>query len=388
MKTLWITGNYYPQVGGLQVYIDKVTDSLAQYAEVALLTESNQNASANQHICHFKAPCLTRPTTLEQWQEAADAVADAIDAFEPDIVHFSNANVAVYRPIIPAGIRTLATVHGNDLTAPWQWTPQHNVRERIVDGLNACDHIFAVSNHSAELATRWGVRTACTVITSGCDTDFFQPVRKGAAAVRKKYGIPQGVPIVLTVARLVPRKGHPNILEALERLPFPVYWLVVGDGPMREALLNSVDESKIRHQVVLAGVVSNEELLNIYNACDVFVLTPEEHEFKGRLDSEGFGLVFHEASACRKPVIGSAISGCQEAVIDGITGILVPPEDPQALADALEQVLMEPGTAQTLGRGGLAMVRLLGGWSRVAQEMFHAYEQVASGLSVSLARQR
>jgi phosphatidylinositol alpha-1,6-mannosyltransferase len=125
-------------------------------------------------------------------------------------------------------------------------------------------------------------------------------------------------------------------------------------------------------------------LLAIYNACDVFVLTPEEHESRGRLDSEGFGLVFHEAGACRKPVIGSDVSGCRDAVIHGVTGLLVPPEDPQPLAAAMERILSDPSTAQTLGRGGLALVRMLGGWPRVAQQTYQVYEEVLLGTANNL----
>jgi glycosyltransferase involved in cell wall biosynthesis len=384
MRALWITGNYYPQIGGLQVYVDRLTDSLSKYADVALVTEAGQDAPGNQHISHFSVSNLTRPASLKQWQAAADGIAKAISVFEPDVVHFSNANVAVYRPIVPEGIRTLATIHGNDLTAPWQLTPEHDLTTCIVEGLNACDCIFAVSNHSEDLAKRWLVRAPCVTITSGCDTDFFRPLRNHVGLMRRRYGVQPGIPMVLTVARLVPRKGHSCVLEALQRLSFRAHWVVVGDGPMREALLDSVEEAGMQEYVSLAGQVSNQDLLAIYNACDVFVLTPQEREFRGRLDSEGFGLVFHEAGACRKPVIGSEISGCQEAVIHGVSGLLVPPDDPQALAETLERMLTEPEMAQTLGRGGLALVRLLGGWSRVAQQVYETYESVLADQSADL----
>jgi phosphatidylinositol alpha-1,6-mannosyltransferase len=128
----------------------------------------------------------------------------------------------------------------------------------------------------------------------------------------------------------------------------------------------------------MVGEISNQDLLALYNACDIFVLASEEREDGRSLDSEGFGLVFHEAGACGKPVIATDISGCKEAVLDGITGLLVPQADPQALADRIEYLLSNPEVANALGRGGLALVRALGGWDRLAFQVLEMYERVGA----------
>jgi phosphatidylinositol alpha-1,6-mannosyltransferase len=132
----------------------------------------------------------------------------------------------------------------------------------------------------------------------------------------------------------------------------------------------------MENQVSMLGGISDDDLLGLYNACDVFVLTPEERRIRGRLDSEGFGLVLHEAGACGKPVITSASSGCRDAVIDGGTGLLVPAGDPDALAEALESILTYPALAKSLGNGGLSLVRISGGWPRLARQMFEQYEEI------------
>jgi phosphatidylinositol alpha-1,6-mannosyltransferase len=130
--------------------------------------------------------------------------------------------------------------------------------------------------------------------------------------------------------------------------------------------------------VVLLGKVPDGDLLGLYNACDVFAMTPYERLRSLWLDSEGFGLVFHEAGACGKPVIGSDISGCRESIVDGRTGLLVPPEDPQALSRALAFVLTNPHEAERLGHCGLETVRSMGGWARLARSLTREYADIVA----------
>jgi glycosyltransferase involved in cell wall biosynthesis len=312
-------------------------------------------------------------------KRAASGIQAAIARFDPDLVHFSNAGPAVYHQAVPRRCRRVATVHGNDLTAPWQTTPEKDPTSCIVEGLNACDTIFAVSRHTAGLVDRWRVTAPVIVMTSGCDLDWFRPLPDTVALTRAKYGLPPGVPLLLTVGRIVARKGHFTILNALRLMPFPVCWWVAGDGPERDRLARAVAESGMGDRVSLLGRVSNEELPLLYNACDVFVLTPEERKLSGgRLDSEGFGLVFHEAGACGKPVIGSDVSGCREAIVDGGTGLLVAAGDAPALAQAIDSLVRVPGNglAETLARGGSTFVRGAGGWPRLARQTYEVYERL------------
>jgi phosphatidyl-myo-inositol dimannoside synthase len=376
MRVLWITGTFYPQIGGLQVYVDRLTNSLAKLSEVGLVTGLKHRAPAHSSIAHFKVANLTRSGTPAAWQQAALEVSRIVAEFQPEVVHFASATVAVYRTAIPAEVAVVATVHGNDLTWPSEFIPGEDSTAWIVDGLNACDHVLTVSNHSAMLLRRWGVTAPCSIFTSGCDLDFFRPIRDGVAATRSRYGVPDHVPMLLTVARMTARKGQFNVLESLRRLRFPVCWMVVGDGPLLPDLRAAVTDLGLENRVRAIGEVSNHDLLALYNACDIFVLTPRQREDGVILDSEGFGLVFHEAGACGKPVIAADVSGCKEAVVQGVTGLLVPPDDPQALADSIQYLLNHPEIADALGRGGLAWVRKLGGWDRLALQVNELYQRL------------
>jgi phosphatidylinositol alpha-1,6-mannosyltransferase len=213
--------------------------------------------------------------------------------------------------------------------------------------------------------------------TPGCDTQVFRPRPALGEHARATLGIEPEMPLVLTVARLVPRKAHLNVLNAIAGLPFPVRWLVVGEGPCREQIAQAIHARQMSANVLLLGSVSDDELVGLYNACDVFVMTPaEERGREDSLDSEGFGLVFHEAGACGKPVIASDVSGCRDSVIDGRTGFLVGPGDATALRRTLEYILTHPQEAEALGAHGLESVRALGGWPRLARELVREYQDI------------
>jgi glycosyltransferase involved in cell wall biosynthesis len=377
MRVLWITGSFFPRIGGLELFIEKAIGSLSELCEVGLVTKSGQYYPGDQPITHFT---LEQPRVLNQivgWRNMAEALQEIVPQFAPDIVHFGSARSAACRALIPGGIATVATVHGNDLTdlGPGD-IGEEDPTSFIVEALNACDYIFTTSNHTHSLVRESGVTTPVGVFTPGCDIDFYRPWPELGEQARADWQIPAHVPLILTVSRLAPRKGHLNVLAALQQLPFPAHWVVVGDGPCGEELAAAIAGRGMENQVSMLGAISDDDLLGLYNACDVFVLTPEERRIRGRLDSEGFGLVLHEAGACGKPVITSASSGCRDAVIDGGTGLLVPAGDPDALAEALESILTYPALAKSLGNGGLSLVRISGGWPRLARQMFEQYEEI------------
>jgi glycosyltransferase involved in cell wall biosynthesis len=376
MRVLWITSTLYPQVGGEQTLIEKTIGCLTDLCEVGLVTKPGQWYPGEKPVRHFTVGPRA-PSRKAVWEQINEGLQDIVLRFAPDIVHFGTARSAVCRVAIPASVPTVATVHGNDLTAQRPSTAQEeDPTPQIVDSLNACDYIFAVSRHTSSLVQRWGVKTPVEVLTPGCDIDFFRPSAELGEQARMAWRIPAELPIILTVSRLAARKGHLNVLEAIQQLPFRAHWVVVGDGPCREELSFAIAERGMEDRVSLLGEISDLDVLGLYNASDVFVLTPDERGTNRLLDSEGFGLVLHEAGACGKPVIASASGGCQDAVIDGGTGILVPPSNPARLAEALELVLTDVSLARNLGAAGLSLVRFSGGWARLARQTFDMYEEI------------
>ena len=116
------------------------------------------------------------------------------------------------------------------------------------------------------------------------------------------------------------------------------------------------------------GKIPEEELAFLYNACEIFVMPSREIENEGHI--EGFGIVYLEAGACAKPVIGGRSGGVSEAVREGQTGLLVDPNSPSDLCDKILDLLAHPEKARALGEGGLHWVRKTFNWEDYANQVY------------------
>ncbi len=170
--------------------------------------------------------------------------------------------------------------------------------------------------------------------------------------VRRHYGLGYGF-VVLSLGRLVARKGFDTLIEAvalLKQSGEEVMLFMAGDGPERKHLEHLARERGIAEHVRFAEAVADEELPTLYAACDVFAMTPRSIG----PDVEGFGIVYLEAGLMGKPVIGSLSGGVPDAVAHDRTGLLVPPNDPSATADAIIRLKNDPALAARLGEAGRA----------------------------------
>jgi phosphatidyl-myo-inositol dimannoside synthase len=168
--------------------------------------------------------------------------------------------------------------------------------------------------------------------------------------------------LVLTVARLAASeqyKGHDVVLQALPRVLAQVpdlTYLIVGDGDDRPRLEGMARQLGVRDRVVFAGEVSDEELAACYRASEVFVL-PARTRLGDHPKGEGFGIVFLEAMAFGKPVIGPDYGAPAEIIRHSEHGLLVNPEDPEAVAAALLQLLTAPAAARSMGEAASEWVK-------------------------------
>jgi len=200
-----------------------------------------------------------------------------------------------------------------------------------------------------------GVRNDCVeLLVRSVGVERFRPGLPGRDVVRlrAKYGL-NGCKVILTVGRLVERKGHDMVIRALPAVRDAVgavRYLIVGSGPEEQRLRALSSDVGFRDDVVFVGHVRDEELPAFYACCDVFVMPCRA--LPGRDGIEGFGAVFLEAAASGKPVIAGRSGGIADAVVEGATGILVNPTDVKQLASMLTRLLLNRDEAARLGRNG------------------------------------
>jgi glycosyltransferase involved in cell wall biosynthesis len=166
----------------------------------------------------------------------------------------------------------------------------------------------------------------------------------------------QGPTVLLSVGRLVPKKGYAGLIEALGRLPKDLDWRLrhVGGGPLKDALQSQAQQLGIADRITWLGAQPQETVLEEYRGADLFILNSRIAEDG---DRDGLPNVLMEAQSQRLAVIATNLAGIPELVIDGETGALVPPDDPAALAEVVVRLLRDAGLRDRMAQAGYARVR-------------------------------
>ena len=176
------------------------------------------------------------------------------------------------------------------------------------------------------------------------------------------------------------RKGHDVMIRALPQIlkNIPdVCYLIVGSGPAKPMLEELTFSMGVQGNVIFLENVGDAELPSIYGVCDVFVMLSRANI--EACDVEGFGIVYIEANACGKPVIAGKSGGIADAVVDGETGLLVPPDSPETLAESICRVLTHKEYAERLGQQGRERAIREFSWDAIADRVDRIMIAVASG---------
>ena len=201
--------------------------------------------------------------------------------------------------------------------------------------------------------------------------DRVRVIHYGIEAAPWRPPAPQQEVVVGIASRLVPEKGHADLIAALATLVRSRLRLVVaGEGPLRGALEAQAAESLPAGSYEFRGFV--EDIRVFLDECDIFVF-PTTPDF-----GEGFGMAALEASAAGRPVIGTAVGPIPEVVSDGESGLIIPPRSPAALADALHRLATDEALRRRLGEGGARRARELFGVERMVDRTIAVYEEAAA----------
>lgn len=355
-----LTLDFPPSIGGVQQYLFELSRRIGILYDLTVVRP--RAGSAQFRTEPFRV--LPVPTATP-WH-----FARALATTRPHLTIVGHAHP---RLLLPAALlrmgRYIALAHGNDFeAAQWKW--HSRIFNRLLAGASP---LVTNSNANARRLQELGL-PAPEVVLPAADPKRFTPPQ----AARP------GPPVLLTVARLVSRKGIDTVLRALPPLldlePRLEYW-IVGNGQARPELEKLARDlqivSAVRFLSKEGDPVSDSELPDIYRRASIFVL-PAREEFHSAETSpsvEGFGIAFLEASATGLPVVAGRSRGATEAVREGETGLLVPPDDPAALTRALSRLLSDAGFCQRLGRAGRRWVEDEMNWDRAGQQFISIMER-------------
>jgi glycosyltransferase involved in cell wall biosynthesis len=186
----------------------------------------------------------------------------------------------------------------------------------------------------------------------------------------KAFWLPHGAPLVGNIAALVPHKGQRHLIAAAARVVRDVpdaRFVILGEGELRESLERQSRDLGLERHVTLAGF--RDDVIGVLKSFDVFVLSSL---------TEGLGTSILDAMACRVPVVGTTAGGIPESVVDGVTGLLVPPRDEAALATAMTSLLKDPARRASFAEAGLKRVSESFSVERMVAETVRVYERFLS----------
>lgn len=389
MKSLFLTQDFPPDPGGIaRLYGELCARFPAGGVEVSAPRTTNGADAGAVEAYVTRMPFTFREarriTTVARWTRWTRARLARGDVALLQVGNIRPAGYVAAWLLPRTGIPYVIYVHGKDVwkeeqkaarSARARWTAR-----RILGRAGAIiANSRATAARTERLLESLGLDPAgrVRVVHPATDPDRFRPDAAGAEAWRERLGL-RGRTVVLSVSRLMARKGVDTALHAVARLvprhPELVY-VVGGDGPERGRLERLAAELGIAEHVRFLGAVDDAALPALYAAADVFVLPVREEPDDAEV--EGFGIVFCEAAATGLPVIAGDSGGVADAVRDGETAFLVPPADPGAVADRLERLLADPALRRRMGEAGRRATVEYYHWDRAAREAWRILEEVA-----------
>ncbi|MFF0340593.1 glycosyltransferase family 4 protein [Kribbella sp. NPDC004875] len=359
MTVLVVTNDFPPRQGGIESFVRSLCDELP---DVVVYTSREPGDTAYDATPAFPV-IRDRTSMLLPTARVTRMAVRLMRAHDADrIVFGAAAPLGLMGPALRrAGARKIvAMTHGHET---W-WAGVPGARQALRRIGDAADTITTVSSWCADrIAPALSPQAVRRMrrLTPGVDTSRFFP-GCGGEQIRKGLGL-EGVPVVVCVARLIPRKGQDTLIRAWPRVLAAVpsaKLLLVGGGPDRERLEGLAAE--VPGSVVFTGAVPWAGIPPYVDAADVFAMPCRTRRFG--LEPEALGIVTLEASATGKPVVVGDSGGTPDTVRHGETGFLVDPYNPVAVAERITQLLTDQEQARALGAAGRAWVRDKWTWTR------------------------
>lgn len=364
LRTLHVGKFYHPYMGGMETHLQALCESLQPRVNVQVIVANQHRQSVVDQVHGIR---VTRAGALFNLSTApiCPQMIGAIRGSRADLIHIHLPNPMAILAYFASGHRgkLIVTYHSDVVrqkAAGWAFEP---ILRRA---LNRCSAIIATSpNYLESSPILPSYRRRCHVIPLGIHYDRYQtPDEPAVAKIRQRFKDP----IILSVGRLVYYKGYEYLIRAMAKARGRL--VIVGQGPLQPALERLALECGVRDRVTFLGRLSDDELLQYYYASSMFVLASIAR-------SEAFGIVQLEAMACGRPVINTNLeTGVPFVSQDGVSGLTVPPKDPDALSAAINRLIESPSLSDELGEGARRRVKEEFTVEIMTRRTLHLYDQV------------
>lgn len=355
-KVVFLTADFPPIEGGISIYLQTLARLLSP-DKVVVIGLPTPDSSVFDKKQDYR---IRRLPISERWGPKSRVFKFLAPFYFWELAQETNIDFIIcgqshHSLLIPAWlsqkIRRIpfcVIAHGTDISSI-----QAHFYKRIINALlRSAQAVFANSRKTSEVVKKTGVHPAIIHIINPMVDMTMQIGEVSPNKIRQTYSL-EGKKCILTVCRLVERKGVDTVIRAMPeilKLVPEAHYLIVGSGPYKVELEKLTRELGLESHITYVGYVAHEDVTHYYAMCDAFVLI--SRDLPDKTDMEGFGLVFLEANLFEKPVVAGRSGGIADAVVNGQTGLMVDPNNPSEAADAVVKLLLNKSLAHQLGETG------------------------------------
>lgn len=368
-RHLFISHDFLPNTGGVATFYERVADSLIQRYDLTVLTVPTDASIPQAPYTVIRRAFFFR-TLRPRWLKLFPLLFSVIRKVKPDVIHVGH--------VLPTGtvaflltrvfcIPYVVYIHGMDITIPLRYRRKKWIMQMI---LSNAQSLVATNHFVLDVCKRHftALPTLARVLPLPQIPQTF-PVVEDRQKLRERYRLPSNAFVLLTVGRLVKRKGFSDTLKAVAslRTRYPnLRYVIVGSGPEDEQIQKSIHALNLHEVVTLTGFVEASELAVWYATADLFVMPA----FNDHGDVEGFGIVFLEAAAYGVPSIGTHSGGISEAIEDGKTGFLVAEHDVAMLTRRIDDFLTHPEKREQFSHAAQKRVTQTLNWKHEEEQLY------------------
>lgn len=364
-----LTENWAPRQGGIEQYLMGLMSELATHDRTVIAPRSPVPVTAETTTLHLERRRFTWPLLKPAWLPLYVTLHRRAKRGEIELLVCGKAlfeGLLGYYLKKFVGIPYVVCTYAMEIKT-WAATPR--TRRKLQRVLSSADAIVYINDITKQHLLHLGAKSSQLVkIPPGVADRFFNTiVPELSRSTAEHYGVTS--PYILSVGRLIPRKGFETLIEAYSQLDQTTFGavqlVIVGSGPELERLRACAEQNYVSSSVTFLTNVPDAHLPALYAGAELFALTPNETA----TDMEGFGIVYGEAAAQDIPAIATDTGGAKEAVIQGTTGLVVPPSDVRALTQALTKLLTDPTLRQHLGHAAKQHAEQEFRWARAGEKI-------------------